>query len=112
VRGIGFRIESDFPVSPETGLAQAMKSRSHLGQANEDSLTKETCSATFERHYTVAEVAGMWNLSEDAARRMFQNEPGVVVLANPTRGSKRRYRTLRIPLSVVERVHKRCSLVK
>jgi hypothetical protein len=75
-------------------------------------LIRETSSATFERHYTVAEVAAMWNLSKDAIRRMFQNEPGVLVLANLTRGSKRRYITLRIPELVVERVHKRCSLVK
>ena len=71
----------------------------------------ETAGVFAERHYTVAEVAGMWSLSEDAARRMFQNEPGVLILPTRTKGSKRRYTTLRIPQSVVERVHKRCSLV-
>lgn len=59
-----------------------------------------------ERHYTVAEVAAMWNLSNDAVRRLFQNEPGVLIFANRIRGSKRRYTTLRIPLSVLERVHR------
>jgi len=65
-----------------------------------------------ERHYTVAEVAAMWNLSPDKVRRLFENEPGVVVLGDeaPHRG-KRRYRTLLIPESVVERVHRRLSRV-
>lgn len=64
-----------------------------------------------ERHYTVAEVAVLWNLSKDAVRRVFQNEPGVLVLGdtNPRR-RKRRYLTLRIPQSVLERVHGQYSL--
>jgi hypothetical protein len=65
-----------------------------------------------EHHYTVAEVAAMWNLSKDAVRRMFQNEPGVLLLGNTSlRRRKRPYTTLRIPQSVVQRVHSRCSLV-
>ncbi len=51
----------------------------------------------------------MWNLGEDAIRRLFEKEPGVVVLSNSRRG-KRRYRTLRIPESVAQRVHRRLSL--
>jgi len=64
-----------------------------------------------ERHYTVAEVAAMWNLSKDTVRRMFQNEPGVLVLGARPSGRKRGYLTLRIPQAVLERVHSRCSLV-
>jgi hypothetical protein len=54
----------------------------------------------------------MWNLSPDKVRRLFENESGVVVLGDevPNRG-KRRYRTLLIPESVVERVHRRLSRV-
>jgi hypothetical protein len=64
------------------------------------------------RHYTVAEVAGMWNLSDEAVRGIFQNEPGVLVLGDPSpRGRKRRYTTMRIPEFVVERVHRRLSKV-
>ena len=33
-----------------------------------------------ERHYTVAEVAAMWNISRDLTRSMFEKEPGVLVL--------------------------------
>ena len=64
-----------------------------------------------ERHYTVAEIAAMWNLSKDTVRRMFQNEPGVLVLGARPSGRKRGYLTLRIPQAVLERVHSRCSLV-
>jgi transcriptional regulator GlxA family with amidase domain len=63
-------------------------------------------SPAIERHYTVAEVAILWNLSRDTIRRLFQNEPGVVVLTTATRRGKRRYRTLRIPESVLLRVHR------
>jgi hypothetical protein len=63
-----------------------------------------------ERHYTVAEIAQMWGLSQDFVRRLFEREPGVLVLGQErTRYGKRRYRTLRIPESVVERVHRRLS---
>ena len=59
-----------------------------------------------QRHYSVAEVAGMWNLSSDAVRRLFENEPGVLTLTGG--GSKRTsYKTLRIPEHVVARVYRR-----
>lgn len=65
-----------------------------------------------ERHYTVAEIAQMWSLSQDFVRRLFEREPGVLVLGEePTHCRKRRYRTLRIPASIVERVHRRLSRV-
>jgi predicted transcriptional regulator len=65
-----------------------------------------------ERHYTVTEIAKMWNLSTDAVRRLFEKEPGVLVLGHSQgRVHKRRYATLRIPESVAERVHRRNSLL-
>ena len=60
-----------------------------------------------ERHYSVAEVAKMWGLSEDFVRDLFINEPGVLVFGNGPNPGARRYRTLRIPGSVVERVYRR-----
>ena len=69
-------------------------------------------SPTSERYYDVQEIAAMWNLSEDSVRRIFKNEPGVLVLGNRTKNNKRRYTTLRIPQSVLEKVHKLCSIVK
>ena len=65
-----------------------------------------------ERHYTVDEIANMWNLSKDAVRRLFAKEAGVVVFGRTEgRAHKRPYTTLRIPECVVERVHRSCSLV-
>ena len=59
-----------------------------------------------QRHYSIAEVAGMWNLGADAVRRLFENEPGVLTLTGG--GSKRTsYKTLRIPEHVVARVYRR-----
>jgi hypothetical protein len=64
------------------------------------------------QHFTVKEISAMWKLSEDAVRKIFEEEPGVLVLAEekPNR-HKRRYRTLRIPESVLERVYRRMSRV-
>jgi len=64
------------------------------------------------RHYAVAEIAGMWNLSDDAVRKISEKEPGVLAIGDsrPT-VRKRRYTTLRIPEDVLARVHRRLSKV-
>jgi hypothetical protein len=61
------------------------------------------------RHYSVAEVAQLWNISEDSVRRLFEHEPDVMVMGSRPPGSGRTYRTLRIPEPVLERVHRRLS---
>jgi transcriptional regulator GlxA family with amidase domain len=64
-------------------------------------------TASVEQHYSVAQIAERWGLSEDTVRRLFENEPGVLVIETArSRPSRRRYRTLRIPESVIERVHR------
>jgi len=65
-------------------------------------------SAYRERHFTVAELAELWAVSTDTVRRLFENEHGVVVIAHPRRRA-RRYKTLRIPESVAQRVHGRLT---
>lgn len=60
---------------------------------------------TFERHYSVDELATMWGMSDDFVRRLFLHEPDVVVFFK-YRPGKRTYRVLRIPESVAERVHR------
>jgi len=63
-------------------------------------------SATaLERHFTVAEVAALWNLSDDTIRNLFRDMPGVVKLGSHERRHKRGYLSLRIPESVVQKVH-------
>ncbi len=66
-------------------------------------------SVHIERHYAVAEIAELWNLSPDKVRELFENEPGVLVLGERSPRHKRRYVTLRIPQTVLERVHSRLS---
>lgn len=64
------------------------------------------------RHYTVGEIAALWSLSDDAVRKIFEKEPGVLAISD-TRPTirKRRYTTLRIPEDVAVRVHRRLSKV-
>jgi hypothetical protein len=66
-------------------------------------------SVHIERHYAVTEIAEMWNLSPDKVRELFEDEPGVLVIGDRSPRHKRRYVTLRIPHSVLQRVHRRLS---
>jgi predicted DNA-binding transcriptional regulator AlpA len=59
---------------------------------------------------TVAEAAALTGFSRDTITRMFQDEPGVLVLARPTTNRKRRYRSIRIPRAVYERVVRRLTV--
>jgi predicted transcriptional regulator len=61
-----------------------------------------------ERHFTVKELAALWNLSPAAIRRLFQNEPGVLRYGRPKKGHQRDYVTIRIPHAVAQRVYLRC----
>jgi transcriptional regulator GlxA family with amidase domain len=60
--------------------------------------------------YTCEEVAEMMGFSRQTITRMFENEPGVIVIKSPTRMNKRRYRSIRIPHAVYERVLQRLSV--
>jgi len=72
---------------------------------------QEQTERLLERHYSVAELAQQWNLSGDTIRRMFENEPGVVVFKRPKR-NKRIYRTLRIPESVAKRKYQTALVLR
>jgi hypothetical protein len=63
--------------------------------------------APAERHYTPSDVADLWRFNPETIRRLFQDEPGVMVLHAPARKGKRPYKTIRIPQSVLERVRAR-----
>ncbi len=56
-----------------------------------------------ERCLTVCEVATRLNVNQETARRLFMEEPGVLVIYRPRKG-RRQYRTLRIPEHVFQRV--------
>lgn len=59
-----------------------------------------------ERHFTVPELAEMWSLSREFVRQVVQVEPGVTEWVRQQPG-RRRYRVLRVPQSVAERLYNR-----
>ena len=60
-----------------------------------------------EKHYSIIEISKLWALSQRTVRRMFENEPGVIAWGCPETRRKRGYRTMRVPESVLLRVHRR-----
>lgn len=54
--------------------------------------------------FTVDEVAVLMGLSRWTVTRLFEKEKGVIILERPESMHKRRYRSLRIPRLVYERV--------
>jgi len=82
----------------------AMKERSAVA-------TVPTTNKSDERWFAPSEIAARLNVSPDKVRRMFQHEPGVLVIGDQSTTHKRRYTTLRIPESVLQRVLRRMSNV-
>jgi hypothetical protein len=62
-----------------------------------------------EKHLTPDELAGLWGVSVQTIREIFQHEEGVLKIGRDGTRNRRRYKTLRIPVSVAERVHTRLS---
>jgi hypothetical protein len=60
-----------------------------------------------EKHYSVIEIAKLWALSEKTVRKIFETEPGVIYWSTEERLHKRGYRTLRVPETVLHRVHRK-----
>ena len=61
---------------------------------------QQEVSAPFaERHFTINQLAEMWNLSGEFVRQLVQREPGVTEWVRQQPG-RRRYRVLRVPQSV------------
>jgi hypothetical protein len=85
-----------------------MMSSGLLGRKPVQSITGPALG--LERHYSVAEIAEIWGLSEKTVRRMFEEEDGVLQWGTPETRRKRGYITLRIPESVLLRVHRKREL--
>jgi hypothetical protein len=62
---------------------------------------------SLEKHYAPEDISIMWGLSVRTVRRLFANEPGIIELGQGETLQKRRYFTIRIPESVLARVHRR-----
>ena len=63
-----------------------------------------------EKHYSVSELAKLWALSERTIRRMFEKEPGVLCWGSSESRFKRGYKTLRVPETVMLRVHRQLRI--
>ena len=61
-----------------------------------------------ERHFTIYELSKMWHFSAEFVRQIVKDEPGVTEWVRQQPG-KRRYRVLRVPQSVVERLYRRAQ---
>jgi hypothetical protein len=60
-----------------------------------------------EKHYSVIEIAKLWALSEKTVRKIFEREPGVIHWCTEEKLHRRGYRTLRVPETVLYRVHRK-----
>ena len=60
-----------------------------------------------EKHYSVIEISKLWALSQKTVRRIFEREPGVIQWGSIEARHKRGYRTLRVPETVLLRVHRK-----
>ena len=69
-------------------------------------MASESVNVFEERHYTVSELADMWKLSTEFVRQIVSGEPGVTEWVRQAPG-RRRYRVLRVPQSVAERLYHR-----
>ena len=67
---------------------------------------RETEKAVF----TVAEVAARTGYSVQTVTRLFEKEPGVLILERPHVRGKRSYRSIRIPFNVYERVVRKLAV--
>ncbi len=65
-----------------------------------------------ESHFSVIQIAKLWNLSPDLTRSLFRDEPGVLRIERPAGRFKRVYCTLRVPASVLQRVATRLGGVR
>jgi hypothetical protein len=73
-----------------------------------DAKPSEKNAPAFEKHYSPEALGEQWGLSADTVRRIFEHEPGVLVIQSTRKGA-RRYRTIRIPESIAVRAHRRLS---
>jgi predicted DNA-binding transcriptional regulator AlpA len=58
----------------------------------------------------VGEVAALMGLSRQTITRLFEKEPGVIIVKRPETVRKGSYRSIRIPRAVYERVVRRLSV--
>lgn len=86
-----------------------------MTNAGDVTKSMECADLALEHHYSVAQIAELWGLGETKVRELFRTEPGVLRSAplsslrlRKGQDAGRRV-TLRIPESVLLRVHARLA---
>ena len=93
------------------GLAKRPGASQRAANFIRDREARNPVTIAAEEHFlTLSDVATRLKVNEDTVRRLFINEPGVVIICFPRKG-KRVYRTLRIPEHVFQRVLTRLTRV-
>ena len=91
-------------------LRSPTRSTSNIGKAQ--AYSEPAIDLANEKHYSVIEISKLWALSERTVRRIFENEPGVIVWGHEETIRRRGYRTLRVPETVLQRVHRKLRNLK
>jgi hypothetical protein len=96
---VGFQPMSSFPRKPveSAGIFGNVANPSALGSID----------LANEKHYSIIEISKLWALSQKTVRKIFENEPGVILWGAEETRHKRGYRTLRVPETVLQRVHRK-----
>jgi hypothetical protein len=107
-------VGSDLPRIVETIMplkqGQSVLTCMDIVYSNEPAFAiKHNSNPALERHYTVQEIAELWGYSRQTVSRMFRNESGVLQITNAPSKHRRIHITLRVPESVVIRVHNRLT---
>jgi hypothetical protein len=63
-----------------------------------------------EQHFTPDELADKWGVSANTVRRLCEEDGGIFVIDRPERMRKRRYKSIRIPVSTAIRIYERYFL--
>ena len=58
-----------------------------------------------EQHFTPDELAEEWHISANTVRRLAEEFGGIIEIDRPEEMHKRRYKTIRIPESTVEKIY-------
>jgi predicted transcriptional regulator len=75
-----------------------------------EKITRNEQSTALEKHYSIIEIAELWGISDTTVRKIFTDEPGVLAWGTEERvgrHKKRGYRSIRVPESIMVRVHQR-----
>ena len=89
-----------------TALSRKPPQSSHVVSAS-NLVPGSSVDLANERHYSIIEISKLWGLSEKTVRRIFDGEPGVIHWGSEETLHKRGYRTLRVPETVLHRVHRK-----